>query len=200
MCSVVLFWTSYCAIDIFNGKPKADTDSTSFHNFESGLTFGVFGLLLMALVQINASLLYETINSLVSTRNLFLFGEYGMSITYKITLLIFISLFGFFIELHLQTSQRLSQHEFLPLVIEFNKTSQKRVMLNYLLEFESAFGPLFVSAFGGPFIFLCHKHFGYAFLLPALLMFILDSIVFCIFNEFLPWKLPPPREAHLNSS
>ncbi|ETO26577.1 hypothetical protein RFI_10557 [Reticulomyxa filosa] len=76
MCSVVLFWTSFCAIDVYNGGPKADTNSDSFHDFESGLTFGVFGLLLMALVQINASLLFDSLHSISNTRSLFLVGQF----------------------------------------------------------------------------------------------------------------------------
>ncbi|ETO26578.1 hypothetical protein RFI_10558 [Reticulomyxa filosa] len=85
--------------------------------------------------------------------------------TSKVALLILIAVFGFFIELHLQTSQRLSQNEFQPLVIEYNKSSNKKVMLNYLMELESALGPLFVSAFGGPTVYFCHKDFKYIIIL-----------------------------------
>ena len=108
---VVIFWTSFTGIDVYKGNARAIYGSTKLKEFENGVNFGVFGLLLKAVISVNTSLAYPWFAKCFSNRSLFIIGEFIMAtvcilvfvIENEIALLILISSFGFAMQLHMQT-------------------------------------------------------------------------------------------------
>lgn len=62
-CSVILFWTTFTAIDVYGGDPTAYFGSKKHNLFENGLRFGTVGLLLEVTIFVKYCLLQIMLNS-----------------------------------------------------------------------------------------------------------------------------------------
>jgi len=207
MCCVVMFWTTFTAVDIFNGDPTG-SDTTSFEN---GVVFGVFGLLLKSVVSVNCSLVYPWINRILPTRVLFLIGEFGMAIicilffyiTNDATLLILISLFGIAMQLHLQTCQQIADVEFARVYEKLRsqtKTQTKnKQILEYILELGLVIAPVTVALLGGPVAYAFNGQFKWIFFIVGCVLIIFSFFVSLIFFDVCFWKLPKNTQNQNNN-
>jgi len=205
MCSVVLFWTSFIAIDIYHGiriderrnHLHRENNSYEWLQFKAGLVFGCYGLLITALIAVNCSVLYPWLRRKLSTRTLYLSGEFMMALlcilfysTVNATwLLILISLFGFVMQIHMQSTHELTQNEMQPIFEKMRRGDHKRY-IEYVMELANVIAPVIVSLFGGPMVYAFDGEFKYLFLLTGVLQLVADMVVLLMFCNVLPLKLP----------
>jgi len=203
MCSVVLFWTSFISIDVYKGIANNKKLGSLHENtwewlqFKAGLVFGAYGLLLTSLVSVNCSVLYPWLRKRISTRNLYIFGEIGMAvlcIIFYMTinetwLLILISIFGFFMQIHMQSCHELTENELQPM-FEKMRQSKTKIYFKYIIELANVIAPVAVSLFGGPMVYAFDGEFKYLFLLAGCIQLIFDILVLLMFCGFFPWRLP----------
>ena len=204
MCSVVLFWTSFISIDVYKGIArdnklgKLHQNTYEWTQFKAGLVFGAYGLLLTALVSVNCSVLYQWLKKKgISTRTLYIFGELGMAtlcIIFYITinetwLLILISIFGFFMQIHMQSCHELTENELQPMFTKMRE-SKTKIYFEYCMELANVIAPVAVSLFGGPMVYAFNGEFKYLFLFAGIIQLIFDFIVLLMFFNLFLWKLP----------
>eukprot|EP01083_Nonionella_stella_P068316 181305_1 len=192
MCSVVLFWTSFISIDVYQGVAiyKDKEESFEWMQFKAGLVFGAYGLLLTSLVSVNCSVLYPWLRKRISTRSLYLFGEIGMALLCVIFcttvnetwLLLLISAFGLFTQIHMQSCLELTENELQPM---FNKMRGSKMM-----ELANVIAPVAVSLFSGPMVYAFNGQFKYLFLLAGSIQLVFDLLVLLMFCNIFPWRLP----------
>ena len=191
MCCVVLFWTSFISVDIYKGiaaNKRLGTylvdNSYEWMQFKAGLVFGAYGLLLTALISVNCSMLYPWLRKRVSTRWLYVVAELGMALlcimfycTSNATwLLIFISVFGFVMQLHMQSCHELTESELHSMFTKLRESKMK-TLIKYCLELANVIAPVLVSLFAGPMVYAFDGEFKFLFLL-------LVSYSYCLISSW----------------
>lgn len=200
ICLITLFWTSYTSIDVYRGNADAMSNSWQWEQFKYGLAFGAYGLLLMSLVSVICSMLYPWIAKCVSIRALFLIGECSMAaicmlffiIENAVFLLVGCVVFGFAMQIHLQSSQALMELELQPIMLLLMKSrngGSGKSVFEHLMEMGSVLAPVIVALFAGPVVYFVDGGFKYLFLVSGSVQLCLNILVLFIFAEFMPCKL-----------
>jgi len=104
-------------------------------------------------------------------------------------LLILISLFGFVMQVHMQSCHELIEQELKPM-FERMSGSNRHKYIQFVMELANVIAPVAVSLFGGPMVYAFDGEFKYLFLLSGTIQLVFDLLVLLMFVGLFPYKLP----------
>jgi len=89
----------------------------------------------------------------------------------------------------MQSCHELTENELQPMFTKMRE-SRTKIYFEYTMELANVIAPVAVSLFGGPMIYAFNGEFKYLFLLAGVIQLLSDFIVFLMFYDIFPWKLP----------
>eukprot|EP01084_Bolivina_argentea_P152444 265943_1 len=181
-----LYFTSFIAVDIYNGTPNGNFDSHAFAEFEMGIRTATAILLMSAgIAALSGKVLIPYMNDKIGVKLVFFSGELLLNILCILLLIrndivfviIITCLYGIAIQIHYNNVFIIIEHDLRDLF----KSEHKRAYVLSIFNLSILFANVLVSVFAGWIVQLFRNVFVWGIAFFAIVAFMGDSIVYILF-------------------